>query len=362
MQRDGGRFTFKRQSAGKADKTKRNKLESSVNILDKIVAVKKQEVERLRAKKAVERISGYASDSAVGQLSEPVTEPAVGQVSEPVTEPVVKYSSLQTKEPIEKRDTSPYLNRLTLTDTVTGAEANSYLREHNNFRKFSLIGKIREAKGVAIIAEVKKASPSKGIIREDFDHRAIAGEYLRNGASAVSVLTDRQFFRGEIRFLEDIARFKTAPILRKDFIIDELQIEEAHANGADAILLISEILTKDEIARLTHFAYKIGLEVLLELHTPSQLDKIDFSLNGLIGVNNRDLETFVTDLNTTETVAKLLPRGVTLVSESGISAPEHIKRIRDAGCKAVLVGEHFMRQTSPGAALADMRKWCVTDN
>lgn len=245
---------------------------------------------------------------------------------------------------------------------VAGLRAKQKIREYPPGHLFhaprrGLLEEIKKTPGIAVIAEVKKASPSKGVLREDFDHIAIATDYMNNGASALSILTDREFFQGSISFLADIAAFKTRPLLRKDFIIDELQIVEAREAGADAILLISEALTKAEIAKLTRYAYSLGLGVLLELHSPDQLAKIDFGLNSLIGVNNRDLATFNTDLATTEKISGLVPAGVTLVSESGIRTEADVKRVMNAGAKAVLVGEHFMRQSDPGEALAEMKMW-----
>lgn len=225
--------------------------------------------------------------------------------------------------------------------------------------RLGLLEAIKKTPGLAIIAEVKKASPSKGVLREDFDHVAIATDYMNNGASALSILTDRDFFQGSINYLADIAVFRTRPLLRKDFIIDELQIVEAREAGADAILLISEALTREEIAKLTRYAHSLSLDVLLELHSSDQLAKIDFGLNTLIGVNNRDLSTFNTDLTTTEKISSLLPEGVTLVSESGIRTEADVKRVIKAGAKAVLVGEHLMRQPDPGEALAEMKRWGV---
>lgn len=223
--------------------------------------------------------------------------------------------------------------------------------------RLGFLEEIKKTPGIAVIAEVKKASPSKGVLREDFDHVAIANDYMNNGASALSILTDREFFQGSVGFLADIAAFRNCPLLRKDFIIDELQIVEAREAGADAILLISEALTKEEIAKLTRYAYSLGLGVLLELHSPDQLAKIDFGLNSLIGVNNRDLATFNTDLATTEKISSLVPAGITLVSESGIRTESDVKRVMNAGARAVLVGEYFMRQPAPGEALAEMKKW-----
>jgi indole-3-glycerol phosphate synthase len=222
----------------------------------------------------------------------------------------------------------------------------------------SLINSINNNPDISIIAEVKKASPSKGVFLQNFDHLDIAVEYFKNGADAISVITDEQFFQGSIDFLNDIALIKNKPLLRKDFIIDDTQIFQARENGADAVLLICEVLTKESIRKLTKTAQMLGMEVLLELHSIDQISKIDFSLNKLIGVNNRDLTTFITDLKTTEQIRKELPDDIILVSESGISSKDDIKRVKDAGCDAVLAGERFIRSSSIGGALKEMKEWC----
>jgi len=198
----------------------------------------------------------------------------------------------------------------------------------------SLINTIRKSRDISIIAEVKKAS------------------------YAISVITDEQFFKGSIDHLHDIALIKNKPLLRKDFIIDESQVFQARENGADAILLICEALEKESIRKLTKTAQLLGMDVLLELHAIDQISKIDFSLNKLIGVNNRDLTTFITDLKTTEEIRRQLPDDILLVSESGINCKDDIARVRDAGCDAVLVGEHFIRSASIGGALREMKEWC----
>ncbi len=221
----------------------------------------------------------------------------------------------------------------------------------------SLMREISSSPTIALIAEVKKASPSKGVIRENFNHLDIAKSYLSSGANALSILTDRKFFEGNISYLMDIAEAKSKPLLRKDFIIDEYQILEARAAGADAILLISEALTKESIASLTKYAVALGLEVLLELHSLEQLNKIDLSLNRLIGVNNRNLRTFETNLETTFLLRKELPADILLVSESGIASRDAVQKVIDAGCDAVLVGEYFMRQENIEAAVAEFLGW-----
>ena len=182
--------------------------------------------------------------------------------------------------------------------------------------KFSNV--IKSNPNISIISEIKKASPSKGIIRTDFNHIKIAETYFKCGADAVSVLTDENFFQGNISFLNEIAQIKEAPLLRKDFIINEFQVFQSKGNGADIILLICEILSKSQINELTHAANEANLEVLLELHSENQLDKIDFDLNNILGVNNRNLEDFSIDLNTTLKLSKLIPHSSILVTESGI--------------------------------------------
>ncbi len=225
----------------------------------------------------------------------------------------------------------------------------------------SLMDSIKQSEGIAIIAEIKKASPSKGLLRPDFDHLAIAQTYFENEVNGVSILTDLRFFQGDIRFLREIAEFKTKPLLRKDFILDEYQIFEAKANGADAILLISEALTKESILSLTRTAHSIGLEVLLELHSEDQIEKIDLSVNKLIGVNNRNLSTFVTDIQTTIDLRKQLPNDVLLVSESGIGDDESLDRIKDAGCDAILVGEYLMKGDNIAERLVRLKNRCRSE-
>ncbi len=211
---------------------------------------------------------------------------------------------------------------------------------------------------ISLIAEVKKASPSRGILRDDFDYMEITRLYMENEVSAISVLTDKAFFRGSITFLNDISRKKSVPLLRKDFIIDEYQVLEARANGADFILLIAEALSAAQIAELTHIAMETGMQVLLELHSERQLEKINFNTNRLIGINNRNLEDFNVDLDTTRRIAALLPKDVIIVSESGIHNRADVDFIRNAGAKAVLVGEHFMKAPDIALSLQEMKRWC----
>ncbi|MBI2417960.1 MAG: indole-3-glycerol phosphate synthase TrpC [Ignavibacteriales bacterium] len=212
-------------------------------------------------------------------------------------------------------------------------------------------------KELSIIAEVKKASPSKGLIRMDFHPVEIAKAYEKGGAACISVLTDKNYFQGDINHLAQIRKSVALPLLRKDFIIDDVQLTEAKMNGADAVLLIAEVLSTSQIKELTLYAQALHMDVLLETHHASELEKIDFSVNSIIGINNRDLNTFITDINTTLNIAKLLPKHVIVVSESGIENKETVQQINRAGIHAVLVGEHFMRVQDISAALAEMKEW-----
>lgn len=226
---------------------------------------------------------------------------------------------------------------------------------------WSLINSISSDKNLSIIAEIKKASPSKGLIRENFNHREIAEKYFQNEVNGISILTDKKFFQGDIKFLNEIAGIKSRPLLRKDFIIDEFQIYEAKANGADVILLIAEVLSKSRIKELSQKAFNVGLEVLLELHSESQLDKIDFGVNKLIGINNRNLEDFVTDIKTTIKLKNLLPENTIVVSESGITRKDDIDKLKDAGVNAILVGELLMRNDI-NIILTELKNWCKIES
>lgn len=207
---------------------------------------------------------------------------------------------------------------------------------------------------MGLIAEVKKASPSKGLIRADFDPAAIAEAYERAGADCVSVLTDVSYFQGANEFLTLVRDRVQLPLLRKDFTIDPLQIYEARAIGADAILLIAAILTKKQMKEYLRIADDLGMDALVEVHDEQELKQVlEFDLK-LIGINNRNLHTFVTDLHTTERLISYIPPHVTVVSESGIASPAEINELYRSGARAVLVGEHFMRQPDVGRAVIDL--------
>ena len=209
-----------------------------------------------------------------------------------------------------------------------------------------------------MIAEVKRRSPSKGLIRADFEPVSIARAYQQGGAAALSVLTDESFFGGDLSFLREIREQIDLPLLRKDFVIDAYQIDEARVAGADAVLLIVAALSADVLARLHARVEALGLDALVEVHDESELGvALDVGAR-LIGVNNRDLRTFEVDLGVTERIAARLrdQPGVLLVGESGISGPRDIQRLSEAGAQAFLVGEALMRQPDVREALEKMRR------
>ena len=206
----------------------------------------------------------------------------------------------------------------------------------------------------AIIAEVKKGSPSKGIIREAFDPLEIAGIYLANGATCLSVLTDEQFFMGHLSFLALIREAVGLPLLRKDFIVDPYQIYEARAAGADAILLIAASLGLGQLKEFYALARELDLDVLLEVHDEAEMETALQTDCPVIGVNNRNLRTFVTDLDTTARLARMLTSDRLLVAESGINTRSDIQRLASAGSGAFLVGESLMREADMGAKLREL--------
>lgn len=209
--------------------------------------------------------------------------------------------------------------------------------------------------GMRIIAEVKKASPSAGTIRADFDPVAIARVYEAHGADCLSVLTDKHFFQGDLAYLTAIHEAVALPVLRKEFILDRYQLLEARAAGADAVLLIAEILPDGELKRLYDAARAIGLHVLVELHDAEQLQRVIDCGATLIGINNRDLRTFHTSLDHTLTLLPKVPPNCCVVSESGIKTNGDLLKLEAAGVKAVLVGESLMRAADIGLALDQLR-------
>ena len=225
--------------------------------------------------------------------------------------------------------------------------------ERNDFRPFAM-ALDRGPEALGLIAEVKKASPSAGVIAAEFDPVAIARQYEAAGAHCVSVLTDEQFFQGSISYLTRIRQAIGLPCLRKDFIIHESQIFEAAVAGADAILLIVAALGQPRLEALHKVALDCQLDVLVEVHTREELERALEIEAALIGINNRNLATFEVDLATTETLSEEVPDGVILVSESGIRTRADSQRAFDAGCQAILVGESLMRTGDIAAQVAGL--------
>jgi indole-3-glycerol phosphate synthase len=207
---------------------------------------------------------------------------------------------------------------------------------------------------IRLIAELKKASPSRGLIRRDFDHRAIARVYAQKGASAVSVLTEEDFFMGRLAYLSDVRRIAACPLLRKDFIFDEYQVYEALAAGADAVLLIAAALSRGQAEDLMALSKSLGLGVLFEVHDMRELETAMYLECAVVGINNRNLETLDVSLITTFELVKEIPRGRITVSESGIKTNDDVRRLGDAGVHAILVGTRFMESTDVAAAMDEL--------
>jgi len=210
------------------------------------------------------------------------------------------------------------------------------------------------AGSAGVIAEVKKASPSKGVLRPDFRPSNIAESYARHGAACLSVLTDVHFFQGDVEYLKQARAACDIPVLRKDFMIDMYQVYEARAMGADAILLIVSALDHGLMAELEGCALELGMGVLVEVHDGDELSAALKLRTPLVGINNRNLRTFETSLQTTIGLLPRIPPEKLVVTESGIMGPDDVKRMRDANVHAFLVGEAFMRAADPGQALADL--------
>lgn len=253
---------------------------------------------------------------------------------------------LKTKDDLEKKKkeyTIDWLGRSLAFNPFMPRDPKPYLRStpENPYR---------------IIAEVKKASPSKGIIKADFDPLLIAKAYELGGADAISVLTEPHYFQGNLEYLANIRRYVPTPLLRKDFIVDEYQILEAVVYGADFILLIAKALSKNELKSLLEYALRLGLEVLVEIHDKADLIKAMFAGANIIGINHRNLETFEMDMSLTEKLMPLIPQGKIIVAESGLHDKETIKHLSKIGADAFLIGEHFMRESDIQTALEAFKK------
>lgn len=229
--------------------------------------------------------------------------------------------------------------------------------QHHSATKRDFQAAINIPGKVSLVAEIKKSSPSKGILREDFNPGKIAKEYQAAGAAALSVLTDKQFFSGDNSFIGRVKDATKIPVLRKDFIIDEYQIYESALIEADCILLIADILDRKKLENFFLTAKMLNIEVLVESNTQDALEKAIASAASLIGINNRDLNTFGVDIKTTERLIRKIPQGRTIISESGIKTNEDVKFLKSLGVNAVLVGETFMAAPDISAKVKEVMGW-----
>ncbi len=232
------------------------------------------------------------------------------------------------------------------------AELRSRLASAPPVRDF--VAALKSRNPVGLIAEVKKASPSAGLIRSDFDPVAIARTYEQHGANCLSVLTDEKFFQGHLDFLTAIRQVVGIPVMRKEFVLDEYQVVEARAAGADAVLLIAECLPGEQLAELHEAILEQGMTPLVELYDEANLERVLALQPRLIGVNNRDLRTFVTDIEHAIRLHQRVPAGLPFVAESGIRTAADVARLRAAGIDAMLVGESLMRQPDVGRAVDEL--------
>ena len=255
------------------------------------------------------------------------------------------------------------LNKIIETTKETLKKSSSYrpiTSLEQDFEKYQKRGFIEailkkiSTEETAIIAEIKKASPSKGLIREDFEPKKIAEDYEANGASCLSVLTDEPFFQGKLEYLDMVRNTCSLPILRKDFMIDPYQIYETKASGGDCILLIVAALDLAQLKDFSQLAKELNLDVLIEVHSDEELNKALTIDPKLVGINNRDLTTFEVDKNLAIKLAKEISKDIIIVSESGISSKEDILSSKEHGIHTFLIGESFMREPSPGKALKDI--------
>jgi len=250
---------------------------------------------------------------------------------------------------VKRDELAQALERRSLSAVRADAESRVLTRDF----EAALRGSIARGRS-AVIAEVKKASPSKGVLRADFEPADIAQSYAEHGASCLSVLTDKQFFQGSVDFLKQARASCQLPVLRKDFLIDPYQVYESRAMGADAILLIAACLDDAQMRDMEAIARGLYMSVLVEVHDAAELERALALKTGLIGVNNRNLRTFEVSLDTTLSLMGSVPQDRLLITESGILAREDVLRMTSAGVHAFLVGEAFMRAPDPGAAMATL--------
>ena len=260
--------------------------------------------------------------------------------SSSILEEIVGHKLVEITSAKEEVSQSDLENRASLQDSVRG------------FTK--AISREILASRPAVIAEIKKASPSKGLIRESFDPKTHAADYQSSGATCLSVLTDKRFFSGENKYLIEAKKACDIPIIRKDFIIDPYQIAESRALGADCILLIASVLDDNSLESLNKYAKDLDLDVLLEVHNEEELDRAMIVSDCLIGINNRNLHTFETDLETSIKLVEKIPAGRFVVTESGIHTRDDVQRMMEHDIFGFLVGESFMASEHPGEKLKEI--------
>ena len=257
-----------------------------------------------------------------------------------------RHEPLILDEIIRNKKKEVALSKRTRSLRVLQEETRRLPRRTNNF-----IASLKNRRGMAVIAEIKRRSPSKGLLRKDFNPVSIARAYAASGAAALSVLTDEKYFGGSAEILGRVKKAVSLPVLRKDFIIDEYQVHESRLMKADAILLIARVLDKAALKRFYILAKKLELEVLFEVHDEADLKKVIPLRPRLIGFNNRDLSNFKVDLGVTRRLAAKVSKGCILVSESGIAKSDDLRELKRYGVRAVLVGELLMKDKKPGEAL-----------
>jgi len=238
--------------------------------------------------------------------------------------------------------------------TLPLSEVKARARDSGLKKDFLQAIKRPEGASVRFIAELKKASPSEGLIREDFDHLKIASIYQEKGASAISVLTEEDYFMGSIQYLKDLSKVSRVPLLRKDFIVDEYQIYETAAFGADAVLLIAALLSRTQAEELFQMATELGLHCLVEVHHWKELEDVMLFDPPIIGINNRNLKTLKVDLTITKELIKDIPQGKCVVSESGIKAREDVLMLSELGVDALLVGTTLMKAEDIGQKIEEL--------
>ncbi len=238
----------------------------------------------------------------------------------------------------------------------TQQEMSSFIKQVP--KPISLSKRLYKDNNLSIIAEIKQASPSAGVLRQDFNHLSILKEYEKAGVQAISVVTEEEFFLGKLRYLKEVKEKTSLPVLRKDFIIDQTQVYQSRALGADVILLIAKILKPEKLKSLYELAKDLGMESIIEVHTLKELREVLKIAPKIIGINNRNLHTFKTDLNSTLKLAPLIPQDTLIVSESGIHSLKDLLLVKGSGIDAVLIGEALMKMRSIKDKLDEFKVGC----